>query len=153
MFLDLSLTGWLDGITSTAIIVSALFFGLLSIIKGLRNNTKLLVIAGIQVIVIGSYYLGPFVDFMWFGIFSTHIIEELYPLLSYSQVFLGVITIAMLGGELITPNYKDAVVGAMSALGMMLFAFIYIWVWAMAFNIPYLLAVPGMNPDVPALAP
>ncbi|MFX1277092.1 MAG: hypothetical protein ACFFBP_14855 [Promethearchaeota archaeon] len=151
MFLDLSITGWLDGITSTAIIASALVFGLLSIIKGVKNNTRLLVIAGIQVMIIGSYYLGPFVDFMFYGIFSLHIIPELYPLLSYSQVFLGITTVAILGGELITPNYKQAVVGAMSALGMMLFALIYIWVWAMAYNVPYLEVLAGINPAFAAL--
>ena len=151
MFLDLSLSGWIDGITSGAIIISSLVFGLLSVIKGAKNRTKLLVIAGVNAIVIGSYWLGPFTDFLWYGIFNTHIILELYPLLSYSQVFIGVIMIAILGGELIMPNYKEAILGAMTALAMMLFALIYIWVWAMAFNIPYLVAVPGMNPEIPAL--
>jgi hypothetical protein len=153
MFLDLSPSGWIDGLTSGAIIISSTIFGILSIIKGTKNRAKLLVIAGINAIVVGSFWLGPFVDFLWYGILDTHIIIELYPLLSYSQVFVGVIMIGILGGELITPNYKGAVLGAMTALGMMLFAIIYTWVWAMAFNIGYLSYVnPALEP-YDALAP
>jgi len=147
MFLDLSISGWIDGLTSMAIIVSALLFGILSIIKGVKNKANMLIFAGVNAMFIGSYWLGPLVDFLWYGIFDTHIILQLYPLLSYSQLGFGVVIVSVIGGELITPNYKNAVIGAMSALGMMYFIFVYTWVWAMSFNIPYFSAIN------PALAP
>ena len=151
MFLDLSVSGWIDGLTSMAIIISSLAFGILSIIKGTKNNADMLIFAGINAMFIGSYWLGPLVDFLWYGFFDTHIILELYPLLSYSQLGFGVIIVSVIGGELITPKYKNAVIGAMSALGMMYFITVYTWVWAMSFNIPYFSAlVPWTAPDVAA---
>lgn len=125
MFVDLSPSGWIDGITAGAIIITSLLFGLISIIKGVKSSARLLIIAGVNVIIIGSYYLGPFVDFLYFGIMSVHINEILYVLLSYSQLFIGVTLISVIGGELIMPEYKQAVIGIMSALGFMYFVYLY----------------------------
>lgn len=149
MFAELSISGWIDGLTAMAIVVSSLIFGILSIIKGAKNKSKLLVFAGVNALFIGSYWLGPLTDFLWYGFFDNHIILELYPLLSYSQLGFGVIIVSIIGGELVTPNYKNAVIGAMSALGMMYFILVYTWVWAMSFNIPYFSAlVPWTDPMV-----
>ncbi|MFX1313563.1 MAG: hypothetical protein ACFFHD_13295, partial [Promethearchaeota archaeon] len=145
-FGDFVLAGWLDGLTCGAIITSTFIFGIISIVKGGRNRARLLVIAGIEVMAIGSYYLGPFVDFLYYGFTSTHIPIWLYPLLSYTQVVVGVIFIAVLGGELLMPNYKSEVIGMMSALGFMLFVYIYTGVYALAYEIPYFNSVAPLHP-------
>ncbi|MFX1376031.1 MAG: hypothetical protein ACFFA0_09485 [Promethearchaeota archaeon] len=154
MFDDLILVGWLDGLSAGAIMFSALIFGVLSITKGVKNRQRLLIIAGIEVLAIGSYYSAPFVDFLWYGFMDTHIELWLYPLIAYTQVPVGVVFLAVLGGELIMPNYKQAVMGMYGALGMMLFVFIYTGVYAQAYEVgaPYSPPFSGFYYTIPTPA-
>ena len=103
----LTLEGWLDGITAAAIIISAIIFGLICIIKGLKSKAKLLTLAGFSCLCIGTFWLGPFSDFLHVLIFGTNISPHyIYGLLSYTMIGPGVLIIAILGGELIAPKYK-----------------------------------------------
>jgi len=103
-------TGWLDGITAFAIIVSSAIFGIICIVKGTRSNAKLLTYAGMATLCIGSFWLGPTVEFfMWF-LLETHIYPyHIYGLFSYTMIGPGVLLVAILGGELIAPSKKKTI--------------------------------------------
>lgn len=108
----LNLVGWIDGLSAGAIIVSAVIFGIICIVKGMKNNAKLLTYAGLTSFCIGSFWLGPFTDFLMVFLFdNSHISPDLlYGLLSYTLVGPGVVIAAILGGALIAPNYKKLLV-------------------------------------------
>ncbi|MFX1277091.1 MAG: hypothetical protein ACFFBP_14860 [Promethearchaeota archaeon] len=123
----LNVIGWVDGVSAAAIIISAVIFGLVCIIKGFKNNTILLTYAGLTSFCIGSFWLGPFTDFLMVLFFdNAHIYPELlYGLLSYTMVGPGVVFAAVLGGALIAPNYKKVLVAIMLITGGLFEFFLY----------------------------
>jgi len=138
----LELEGWIDGLTAGAIILSAVIFGLICIIKGLKNNAKLLTIAGFSTLCIGTFWLGPFTEFLLAAILNSHIAPyHLYGLLSYTMIGPGVIFVAILGGELIAPKYKKVLIVIMVITGG---AFeIFLWGFTVQSFKPFVAPSPG----------
>ncbi|MFX1238527.1 MAG: hypothetical protein ACFE8P_12505, partial [Promethearchaeota archaeon] len=133
------------GITSVAMVLSCLVFGLICIARGIRNREKLLNAAGLNIIITGSYMLGTAVEFFAVIIFEVHLSPpELYILLSYTQIPFGVMFMGILAGELIMPNYKDAVLGALTALGFVFMGFILSFLYIVMTELPYIFPTFGI---------
>ena len=122
--------GWLEGLTASGIILSAFIFGALSFYHAKKLNAKLLLYAGLIIVFIGLFWLGPFSDFL-FVLITGHNLEPyppvvgLYGLLSYVWV-APAITVAMyLGGELIMPKKKWYLIGVYTVLGVIFEYFLW----------------------------
>ncbi|MFX1238526.1 MAG: hypothetical protein ACFFAS_17715 [Promethearchaeota archaeon] len=135
------------GLTSVAIVLSSLLFGLICIVRGIRYRTKLLTIAGINVIFMGSYWLGPSVEIFAVMLLNVHLDPpDLYILLSYSQIPFGIIFMGILAGELVMPNYKGAVLGSLTCLAFIYMAGLYTSLYMTMNEIAYF---PGYIINVP----
>ncbi len=114
-----SFLGYLDGLTATAIIISATAFGLLSFYKAKKLDAKFLAVAGILMIFIGLLWLGPFVDFILISTTGKNISPmHVYAYLSYMWVAPAIIIGMYLGAELITPEKKKILVIIFAILGI-----------------------------------
>ena len=120
--------GLLDGLTATGIIISAVFFGLLSFYKARKLEAKLLAVAGLMMVMVGCFWLGPMCDFLSILITGSNLNPpELYVYLSYVWVAPG-ITIAMyLGSELMMPEKKWIIVVIFATLGLIFEIFLFLF--------------------------
>ncbi|MBN1802618.1 MAG: hypothetical protein JW891_13985 [Candidatus Lokiarchaeota archaeon] len=122
----LVLEAFILGITSVMIFIAGVSIGLFTIAKGAKYRTKLLVVAGFVTLTMGSYWLGPAVEFFAVIIFGVHLTPpEWYIFLSYTQIPFGIIFMGILAGELVLPTYKDGVLGSLTALGFVYWACIF----------------------------
>ncbi len=121
-----SVTGWIDGLTATLIILSSVIFGLISLSKSIRLKAKLLSIAGIQMIFVGFLWLGPTIDLILVLSTGANISPfSTYSILSYLWVAPALITAMYLGGELILPKGKWILVGIFIVLGVIFEYFLW----------------------------
>ncbi|MFX0188486.1 MAG: hypothetical protein ACFE8A_12220 [Candidatus Hodarchaeota archaeon] len=122
-----SVIGWLDGISAGGIVVSAVFFGLLSFYKARKLEAKLLGIAGLMMVFVGFLWLGPFSDFLSILIFQKNLTPNyIYAYLSYMWVAPAIIVGMYLGGELIAPKKKWTIVIIFAILGVIFELFLFL---------------------------
>jgi hypothetical protein len=123
-----SLIGWLDGLTASAVIIMAIIFGILSYYQSKKLEAKLLGIAGIMIFFSGLLYLGPFIDFMSLLITGNNMNNSfgLYGILSYMWITPALIPALYLGAEMIIPQKKWIIVGITLALGIVFELFLFI---------------------------
>ncbi|MFW9898892.1 MAG: hypothetical protein ACFFDO_06495 [Candidatus Thorarchaeota archaeon] len=116
---NLSLLGFVDGITATGIILFSVIFGIISFYHARKLEAKLLGVAGLVMINIGLFWLGPATDFFMVMLTGKNISpEHLYGWLSYVWVAPGVIGAFYLGSELMIPEWKKVIVGIYTVLGI-----------------------------------
>jgi hypothetical protein len=122
-----SFLGLLDGLTATGIILSATIFGILSFYHAKKLKANLLAVAGLLMIFIGLFWLGPFVDFLLI-ITTGKNIEPIYiyGYLSYVWVAPAIIVALYLGSELIVPQKKKIIVGVYAFLGIVFELFLFL---------------------------
>ncbi len=122
-----SFLGLLDGLTATGIILSATIFGILSFYHAKKLKANLLAVAGLLMIFIGLFWLGPFVDFLLI-ITTGKNIEPIYiyGYLSYVWVAPAIIVALYLGSELIVPQKKKTIVGIYIILGIIFELFLFL---------------------------
>lgn len=120
-----STLGLLNGLTSCGIIFFGTFFGFLCTYKAKKYRIKLLAIAGLICIAIGSFWLGPATDLFSIVITGENLKPDIYSLLSYTWIPLGIIPSAYLGGELIFPKKKWFIVGFYVVLAIIFE--LYLW--------------------------
>jgi hypothetical protein len=106
--LNLSLFGWIDGITATGVVVFGFIFGIFFLYKARKSGAKILTILGIVNILAGLMYLGVFVDFLvvlgtQYNLDNTN---GLVGILSYIWFAPVVILALYIGAELIIPKRK-----------------------------------------------
>lgn len=113
-----SQAGYIDGLTATGIILSCVIFGLLSFYQSRKLGARLLAYAGLDMILIGLFWLGPFVDFLLL-FFTGQNIDPIhyYAWLSYVWIWPAVIVGFYIGSELMIPNKKKVIVGFYAILG------------------------------------
>ncbi|MBD3254339.1 MAG: hypothetical protein GF383_04560 [Candidatus Lokiarchaeota archaeon] len=115
----LSPIGWLDGVTALIVVISGILFGVLSMIKSVKLEAKLLGITGLTTLSAGFVLLGPAVDFLTI-LLTGHNLQPywLYGLLSYA--WTGPVTIfgLYIGSELILPDKKKLIVGVYTVLSV-----------------------------------
>ncbi|TXT63763.1 MAG: conserved membrane protein of unknown function [Promethearchaeota archaeon] len=124
-----SLIGWLDGLTASAVIFMAIIFGILSFYQSKKLGAKLLGIAGIMMIFSGLLYLGPFIDFMSLVSTGTNMDNSfgLYGILSYFWITPAIIPAMYLGAEMIIAEKKWIIVGIIVALGIVFELLLFIF--------------------------
>ena len=108
---NLSLIGFLDGITAIGIIISCVAFGLFSLYKARKLEARLLSIAGLNMVFVGCLWLGPATDFFFVLITGKNLYPlHLYGWLSYMWVLPATVTGYYIGAELMMPKKKKIVV-------------------------------------------
>ncbi|MBD3254369.1 MAG: hypothetical protein GF383_04710 [Candidatus Lokiarchaeota archaeon] len=116
---NLSLLGFVDGLTAFLIILSSVIFGIISFYHARKLEAKLLAIAGLTMIFVGLFWLGPSTDFFMVLITGNNLQPEyLYGWLSYMWVAPAVFTAFYLGAELMVPEKKKVIVGIYGAIGL-----------------------------------
>ena len=116
---NLSLIGFLDGITATGIIVLSVLFGLISFYHARKLEAKLLAVAGLVMVFVGLFWLGPAVDFFMVLLTGNNLSPTyLYGWLSYMWIAPGVIVAFYLGAELMVPEKKKIIVGIYAIIGL-----------------------------------
>ena len=116
---NLSLVGFLDGITATGIVFFSVLFGLIAFYNARKLGAKLLSIAGVSMIFVGLFWLGPMTDFFMVLLTGNNLNPTyLYGWLSYIWVWPAVCISFYLGGELIFPKWKKTIVIVYAILGI-----------------------------------
>ncbi|MHA1488911.1 MAG: hypothetical protein ACTSRI_04570 [Promethearchaeota archaeon] len=116
----------LEGLTATGIILSSTIFGLLSFYHGKKLKAKLLFVAGLIMIFIGLFWLGPFSDFIMILTTQKNLNPVyLYGLLSYMWVAPAIVIAMYLGSELIMPKKKKVLVSIYAILGIIFEYFLW----------------------------
>ena len=114
-----STLGYLDGLTATGIILSSVIFGLLSFHSARKLEAKLLAVAGVMMILIGLFWLGPFIDFLSIMVTGKNIHPiQVYGWLSYVWVAPAIIVAMYLGSELLVPEKKKIIIAIYAILGI-----------------------------------
>ena len=123
-----STIGYLDGLTASGIIISSVIFGLLSFYKARKLEAKLLAVAGLMMVMVGCFWLGPMCDFFSLLITGNNLNPpELYVYLSYVWVAPGITVAMYLGSELMMPEKKWIIVGIFSILGVIFEIFLFLF--------------------------
>lgn len=138
-----STLGYLDGLTASGIILSSVIFGILSFYHAKKLDARLLAVAGLMMIFIGLFWLGPFVDFFLI-IFTGKNLSPiyLYGWLSYVWVAPGTIVALYLGSELMVPEKKKIIVGIYTIIGIIFELLIFLDV---AGTFTFILNNPGQD--------
>ncbi|MEJ2278571.1 MAG: hypothetical protein P8Y70_12600 [Candidatus Lokiarchaeota archaeon] len=120
--------GLLDGITATIIILTSTIFGILSFYNARKLGAKLLYYAGLMMISIGLFWLGPFTDLLKVLITGTNLSPPyIYGWLSYLWVGPSIIVAMYLGSELLAPNRKKSIVIIYAILGALFDVLIFVF--------------------------
>jgi len=123
---NLSLLGFVDGITATGIIISSVIFGIISFYHAKKLEAKLLGIAGLTMIFIGLFWLGPATDFFMVLLTGENLDpEHYYGWLSYMWIPPAVSSAFYLGAELIVPGKKKTIVTIYAILGIIFVVLIF----------------------------
>ncbi|TFG09031.1 MAG: hypothetical protein EU539_00535 [Promethearchaeota archaeon] len=119
--------GLLDGLTASGIILSSTIFGLLSFYNAKKLEAKLLAVAGVLMIFIGLFWLGPFSDFLSVLIFGKNIQPiYIYGWLSYIWVAPAIILAMYLGSELMVPEKKKIIMVFYGIIGIIFELFLFL---------------------------
>jgi hypothetical protein len=117
---DLTILGWLDGISATGVLTINVIIGLYSLYKSRKLKARLLTVTSLTIFFIGLLWLGPTTDFLkilitgtniepgWFYSVQGSIVDKpvLYPVLSYMWAAPGIFFGMYIGGELLMPKKK-----------------------------------------------
>ena len=103
----LELNGWIDGITSSGVVLLGIIFGLFFIYKARKTGAKLLLYLGLANMLAGLMFLGVFTDFL-LVLITQHNIENngIVAILSYIWFAPVIITSMYIGAWLLTPKIK-----------------------------------------------
>ncbi len=127
-FITLSYDGWLHGISSFCVLIYACIFGTFLIYKSKRTDAKLLLYAGLDIILIGLTYLGAFVDFITILLTGKNMDNPngLRFTLGLMWIPPTVIIAMYLGAELIIPNKKHNILAIYIVLGIIFELFLFL---------------------------
>ena len=113
--IDLTILGWLDGISATGVLLINVIIGIYSFYKSRKLKARLLTVTSLTIFFIGLLWLGPTTDFLKILITGTNIeplwfypVSDpvLYPILSYMWAAPGIFFGMYIGGELLMPKKK-----------------------------------------------
>ncbi|MHA1264184.1 MAG: hypothetical protein ACTSRS_03025 [Candidatus Helarchaeota archaeon] len=128
MVLQLSITGWLNGLISLLIVCCACVFGLLMAFQSKKKESKLLLFGGLMGFFAGMLWLGPTVDF--FSVIITgHNLpnENFYGVLTFIWIFPLIVCAMYVGGELILSEKKKYILAIFSFILGLIFEFYFLF--------------------------
>lgn len=98
--INLSLIGWLNGITATLCVIFAGGFGLFMVFQSKKQNIKLLLYGGLMGFFAGMFWLGPMVDFFSVLLTGKNLPSlEMWGILSFIWPGPALVTSMWVGGE------------------------------------------------------
>ena len=119
VFANLSLIGLLDGLTAACIVIFSVLFGIISFYHARKLEAKLLAVAGLVMVFVGLFWLGPATDFFNVMLTGENLSPTyLYGWLSYMWITPAVIVAFYLGAELMVPEKKKIIVIFYGILGI-----------------------------------
>jgi len=100
--------GWIDGITTSGVVVFGFIFGFFFLYKARKSGAKILIILGFVNILSGLMYLGVFTDFLVVLVTENNLDNSygLVGILSYVWFAPVVILALYIGAELLIPKKK-----------------------------------------------
>jgi len=126
VFANLSLIGFLDGLTATCIIIFSVLFGLISFYHARKLKARLLAIAGLTMITVGLLWLGPAIDFFMVLLTGNNLNPQyIYGWLSYVSIAPAIVVGFLLGAELMVPKWKKEIVIFYTILGVIFEFFLF----------------------------
>ena len=140
----LSLIGWLNSLTGSAVVIFGCLFGLLVIYQAKKKSVKFLFYTGLLIIFVSLLYLGQFVDFLTILFTGSNLNPpQIYAILCYMWIAPAVIVGFYIGAELIIPERKKIIVIIFSILGIIFELFLWLdTANSFTFNLP---DPPGEN--------
>ena len=125
----LNFFGWIDGITSSFVVIFGLIFGSFFILRARKIKAKLLVYLGSATIFAGLLFLGVFLDFIFVIITGTNLnnTNGLIGLLSYVWYAPAVILSIYIGVELLLEKKNWLFLSVYIILSLIFEVFIFIF--------------------------
>lgn len=114
---NLSLFGWLNGISATLIILSAGIFGLTMAFQSKNKNSNLLLFGGLMGFFAGMMWLGPAADFFSVLMTGQNLPDEkIYAVLTFMWVLPLLVVTMFVGGELMLEKKNKYILVSLSAI-------------------------------------
>lgn len=122
-----STTAWLIGGTALTTLILSIIIGIYFIYKSKKLNAKLLIYAGIIIIITGFFYLGVSIDFLMLIFTNKNLINTsgIHGLLSFTSVSIAVICAMKVGSELLAPSKEKIILSIYIILGIIFELFLY----------------------------
>ncbi|MFO8020794.1 MAG: hypothetical protein R6U96_19380 [Promethearchaeia archaeon] len=115
--IDLSLIGWINGISATLVVSCAAIFGLLMAAQSKDKNSNLLMFGGLMGFFAGMMWLGPTADFFSVIITGKNLPNEyVYGILTFMWVLPLLVVTMFLGGELMLTKKNKYILVIISAI-------------------------------------
>jgi len=106
--INLSLIGWLNGISASLIVLSAGIFGLIMAFQSKNKNSKILFFGGLMGFFAGMHWLGPAADFLSVILTGQNLPDEkICGVLTFVWVLPLLIVTMFVGGDLMLSNKKN----------------------------------------------
>jgi hypothetical protein len=117
---ELSVLGWIDGLTATGVVLFGLIFGSFFIYKSKKSKANILTFLGLATVFAGLMYLGVFLDFLIVLITTQNIdnTSGVVALLSYIWLAPAIITAIYIGTRLLNLKKKWFVLSIFVVLGV-----------------------------------
>lgn len=117
---ELSVLGWIDGLTATGVVLFGLIFGSFFIYKSKKSEANILTFLGLATVFAGLMYLGVFLDFLIVLITKKNIenASGVVALLSYIWLAPAIITAIYIGTRLLNLKKKWYVLSIFVVLGV-----------------------------------
>lgn len=124
----LSLQGWLNGLSSSGLVIFGCAIGLFCIYKSRKSEAKLLLYWGLASIFFGLSWLGDLIDFLTILLTGKNMVNAygLHSLICFMWVPLYIIFAMYVCAELLTPKKKWYVIGVITILGIFFELFIFL---------------------------
>jgi len=125
--INLSLFGWLNGISASLIVFSAGIFGLIMAFQSRNKNSTMLLFGGLMGFFAGMLWLGPAADFFSVILTGNNLPnEKVYGVLTFMWVSPLLVVTMFVGGDLmLTKKNKHILVGISTIIGVIFEIFLF----------------------------
>lgn len=126
--INLSLFGWMNGISASLIVLSAGIFGLTMALQSKNKNSKMLFFGGLMGFFAGMLWLGPAADFLSVILTGQNLPDEnIYGVLTFVWVAPLLVVTMFVGGDLMLSKKNKYVLVIISAIiGIVFEIFLFI---------------------------
>jgi hypothetical protein len=124
---SLTLVGWINGISASALVIFGVALGLFIIYKANKTKAKLLYCVGSAILFLGLGWLGNIVDFIIIISTGSNIANpEIYIILSMVWFPPAILSAVYVGSELLIPEKKRYIIAIYVVLGVMFELFLFL---------------------------
>lgn len=130
MAFDLTLNGWLNGVSALGVVITAVIMGLYIYFRGRKLEATLLKYSGGMLIFVGLLWSGPALDFLTILTTTKNILYDwrfIYAWVSYIWVAPAITSAIVIGAELIAPNKKKFIVAFIIVVSIIFEIGLLVW--------------------------